>query len=369
MQSMVVADKAGHIGLVAPGRVPRRQPDNDLWGLAPAPGWDARYDWDGWLPFDALPQWRDPEKGYLATANQRIVPADYPHFLSSNWAAPYRQQRIEQVLDSRRKHSLAELQALQADTRSLAVPKLLPWLQKAQSAHPLAAAAKQQLAGFDGEMAADKPAPLIYWAWQRQLGLAMLGDDLAVLDAKALGSRTFLDAIEAMLARDDARWCDDQRTPAAETCAQQADRAFGAALDELQALQGPDPAAWRWGQAHQLRAEHRPFSNVKPLARWFELRAPVGGDTHTVNVSRVNLRADGRTGELYLNEHGPSLRAVYDLADPAKSGFMHSSGQSGIPWSRHYKDLLPRWVAVQYLPVWGQPGAPKAVLSLKPSGG
>lgn len=367
MQSMVVADKAGHIGLVAPGRVPRRQPDHDLWGLAPAPGWDARYDWDGWLPFDALPQWRDPEKGYLATANQRIVPPDYPHYLSSSWAAPYRQQRIEQVLDSRRQHSLAELQALQADTRSLAVPRLLPWLLKARTAHPLAEAARQQLAGFDGEMAADKPAPLIYWAWQRHLGLAILADDLAVLDAKALGSRTFLDAIEGILERDDGRWCDDQRTPAVETCAQQADKALAGALDELQQQQGADPAAWRWGRAHQLRAEHRPFSNVKLLARWFELRAPVGGDTHTVNVSRVNLKADGRTGELYLNEHGPSLRAVYDLADPGQSSFMHSSGQSGIPWSPHYQDLLPRWVAVQYLPVWGQ-GAAKAVLTLKPGG-
>ncbi|HSQ71431.1 MAG TPA: penicillin acylase family protein, partial [Rubrivivax sp.] len=50
MQNMAVADRAGRIGFVAPGRVPLRQPANDLHGLVPSPGWDARYDWAGWVP-------------------------------------------------------------------------------------------------------------------------------------------------------------------------------------------------------------------------------------------------------------------------------------------------------------------------------
>lgn len=365
MQNMVVADDQGRIGYVAPGRVPLRRPDNDLRGLAPAPGWDARYDWAGWLPFEALPQQRDPARGYLATANQRIVPADYPHFLTSQWTLPYRQQRIEQMLDAKPRHSLADLREQQADIKSLATPPGLAWLQKARSSHPLAAAAQNQLAGFDGTMAADRAAPLIYWSWRRQLLKAVLGDDLDVLSAQAVGNRPFFDAMEGILARDDGSWCDDRRTPVAETCAQQADAAFSATLDELQALQGADPAAWRWGQAHQARAEHRPFSKVRALAKVFELRAPVGGDTYTVNVSRVNLRADSTTGEYYLDEHGPSLRALYDLGDASQSRFMHSSGQSGIPWSPHFRDFLPRWVAVDYAPVWPK-GAPEAVLRLAP---
>ncbi len=366
MQNMVVADDQGHIGLVAPGRVPLRKPENDLWGLVPAPGWDARYDWAGWLPWDALPKAVDPAKGYIATANQRIVPSDYPHYLTSNWAAPYRQQRIEQLLDAKPKHSAAELRAMHGDVTSLAAPPALAWLRKASSTHALATAAQKQLEGFEGQMAADKAAPLIYWAWQRNLAKLILGDELGVLSDRALGSRTFNDTIEAVLVRNDAYWCDDKRTPAPETCAQQVDAAFTAALDELQALQGPDPAAWRWGRAHQARAEHRPFSNVKAMARFFELRSPVGGDTFTINVSRVNLKADSNTGEFYLDEHGPSLRAVYDIGDPSKSGFMHSSGQSGIPWSPLYRSFLPRWVAVDYAPVWAQ-GSPQAVLMLSPA--
>ena len=104
---------------------------------------------------------------------------------------------------------------------------------------------------------------------------------------------------------------------------------------------------------------------MKALARWFELRAPVGGDTYTVNVSRVNLKPDATTGELYLDEHGPSLRAIYDLGEPANSRFMHSSGQSGIALSPHYRSFVERWAKVAYVPVWS--GAPEHTLLLQPS--
>lgn len=366
MLNMVVADRAGAIAMVAPGRVPVRRDDNDLKGIAPAPGWDARYDWQGWLPFDALPQLRDPAAGFIATANQRVIAPDSPHFLTQDWALPYRFRRIVQMIEKRDRHSLADLQAMQADVRSLAVGRLLPRLLRTRSDHPLASAATKTLAAFTGTMAADSPAPLIYWSWLRHLSQRVLADELGqALYDRTLGSRGYFDALESVMASDDAWWCDDKTTPAVETCDQQSTAALGEALDELRTLQGDEVASWRWGRTHLARAEHRPFSHVKALAPWFELRTPVGGDTYTVNVSRVGLRPDPTTGELYLDEHGPSLRAVYDLADRSKSGVMHSSGQSGIPWSPQYRDFLPQWAAVKYVPLWPK-DAPAATLTIRP---
>ncbi len=366
MQNMLVADAEGHIAMVSPGRVPIRKPDNDLGGMAPAPGWEARYDWDGFLAADQLPQLRDPAKGYIANANQKIVPPGYPYFISHTWALPYRHQRIEQLLDARPQHSLDELRAMQADVKSLAVQRLLPRLLHARSEHPLAAAAMAQLEGFDGTMAADKAAPLIYWSWHRHLSQRVLADEVgpAIYD-RLLGQRGYFDALEGVLARDDGWWCDDKSTAAVETCNSQVNAAFGAALDELQALQGADPAAWQWGRAHQARSEHRPFSRVNLLARWFEQRAPVGGDTYTVNVGRVSLKADASTGEYYLDEHGPSLRGLYDLADRSRSRVVHSTGQSGIPWSPLYRSLAGRWLQVQDVPLFPPADAPLQVLTVK----
>ena len=365
MQNMVVADKAGHIGLVLPGRVPVRKAENDLHGLAPAPGWDERYDWQGYLPFEALHREIDPQQGWIATANQRTVPADYPHFLTSEWALPYRQQRIEQLLKAKPRHSLDDLRAMHADVKSLATPVLLPWLVKAQSDHPLSAAAKQQLTGFDGSMVADRAAPLIFWVWARHLTDAVFADELGPLYEQLLSGRTFRDALEGVMLRNDAWWCDDKNTQPVESCDALADLAWKRALDELQTLYGKDAAAWRWGKAHQARSEHRPFSRVTALAGWFELRSPVGGDSFTVNVSRVSFKADATTGERYLDEHGPSLRALYDLGDPAQSRVMHSSGQSGIPWSPLYRNFVQPWTQVEYVPLWPE-GQPAARLRIQP---
>ena len=366
MQNMAVADRDGRIGFVAAGQVPLRHADNDLHGRAPAPGWDARYDWIGWVPPDRTPRRIDPADGALATANQRIHEPDYPYFISSDWALPYRQQRIEQLLASRPRHSMDDLAAMQADQKSLATLELLPMLRQARSMHPLAAEVKPLLASFDGEMAAQDAAPLIYWAWLRQLSAALFSDDLgSALWERTLG-RSFFDATVGVMARDDGSWCDDRNTPAVrETCGMVNDLALTRALDELQARLGSDVQRWKWGHVHQARSEHRPFSRVKALAPFFELRSPVGGDTYTVNVSRVGLKPDAATGELYLDEHGPSLRALYDLADPSQSRVMHSTGQSGLFFSPLYRSFVTAWTEVRYLPLWAR-GEPERRLRVLP---
>lgn len=366
MQNMVVAD-ASRIAVVSAGRVPVRKADNDLKGQVPAPGWDARYDWAGFLDPVLTPREVDPARGWIATANQRIHPASYPHYLTSEWALPYRQQRIEALLAARPKHDLDSLAAIQADQFSLAAVKLLPFLRQARSTHPLAEEAYKVLASFEGRMAADEPGPLIFWAWTRHLTQGLLADEVGAAHyERLLGQRNFRDAVEGILERGDIWWCDDKTTAdTAETCQQQLDTALTRTLHELQLAHGSNLAQWRWGDAHQMRAEHRPFSKVRALAPLFELRAPSGGDTYTVNVSRVNLRADPATGEFYLHEHGPSLRALYDLKDPGQSRFMHSSGQSGIALSPFYRSFLAPWAEVKYVPVWPSGGVTQ-VLTLAP---
>lgn len=365
MQNMVVADREGHIGEVSAGRVPLRKPENDLKGQVPSPGWDARYDWQGYLEPTWTPRELDPPRGWIATANQRIHPVDYPHYITNEWALPYRMQRIEQLLGAKPLHDLASLRAIQSDQLSLATVRLLPFLRKATSSHPLAAAAMQQLDGFDGTMAADKAAPIIFQAWARQLAQGLFADELGTQTWER-STRVYREATEGVLERNDAWWCDDKTTAAVETCQQQIDAAFTRALDELQAAQGADPAGWRWGRQHIARSEHRPFTRVKALSGWFELRTQVGGDTYTVNVSRVTLKPDPTTGEMYLDEHGPSLRALYDLGDPAQSRFMHSTGQSGILFSPNYRSFVERWTKVEDVPVWPA-GAPLSTLVIAPT--
>ena len=78
MQNIVYADDAGHIGLMLPGRVPLRSEKNDSFGLVPAPGWDGRYDWQGFIPPDDMVAIENPASGRIATANNDTQPEGYP---------------------------------------------------------------------------------------------------------------------------------------------------------------------------------------------------------------------------------------------------------------------------------------------------
>lgn len=362
-QNMLLAERDGDIAFIAPARVPIRKPEHDLHGLLPAPGWDARYDWSGQtIPFEQLPFERAPARGWLASANQKIHGADYRPHLSHEWATPWRQQRIEQLLQARPRHDLDSLAAMQADELSLGAQPLLPLFRGLKTGDASLDAALQR---FDGQMRADSRVAPLFWAWVRQLTEGLLADDLGeALYQRALASSSFRTAVEGIVTRDDARWCNDRRTPQAESCAQQAQAALQRALAELRQQLGADSERWRWDRLHRMKAEHRPFSRVALLRPLFELSSPASGDTFTVNVSRVRLRADW-VGDFYTADHGPALRALYDLGDPTRGRVMISTGQSGLPWSRHYGDLLAPWMRVDYLPLWQAPAV--ATLELKPS--
>ena len=46
----------------------------------------------------------------------------------------------------------------------------------------------------------------------------------------------------------------------------------------------------------------------------------------------------------FARTHAGGFRGLYDLADPERSRFMITTGQSGHIFSRHYRDLVPLWI-------------------------
>jgi penicillin amidase len=145
-----------------------------------------------------------------------------------------------------------------------------------------------------------------------------------------------------------ARWCDDITTPAVETCAEMKTRALELALADLKKRLGPDRAKWRWDALHFVRAVHRPFSNVPQIARFFELDAPISGDSNTVDVAGYSIEDDDAP---FVDRHGPSLREIIDFGDLENSRFIQSTGQSGNRLSPFYANLFDRWRAVGSVPM------------------
>ncbi len=364
MQNVVIADSAGNIAYKAIGKTPIRAAENDIRGIAPAPGWEAKYDWAGYLPYAQTPA-DDGKKGWISTANQRIHTADFPHFMGQDWATPERFDRIEALLSASSKHDMASMQRIHADTVSTPTKRMLPVLQKTASNHPLAAAAQDQFKGFDSDMKASSAAPLIFAAWADELARGLVIPKLGEEKFKRLyGKRHFRGVVELVMLGSDAAaspsvsafWC------APQSCAEVSSAALSRALDKLQTMQGADIKTWNWGAAHVARSIHRPFGNVAPLAKYFDVTVPTGGDPWTVNVGQYWLNEK----QPYQNRHAASLRHVFDLSDLEKSGFMYQTGQSGLVWSPRYRDMSEDWAAVQYRPLQMSPASFASELNLKP---
>ncbi len=339
MQNTVYADDAGHIGLILPGRVPLRSDANDASGLVPAPGWDGRYDWQGFVPPEKMVSVSDPSSGQIATANNKTVPEDYPYVLSRQWEPPYRYDRIEQLLAQSPKNSPARFAAMQNDIIDLYALALKQRLIKAGPFAQGDAPAANLISAWNGAMEADRPEPLIFAAWARALARRIYADELGPQFRSFWAYRPeftlrVLDGVEG-----EQRWCDDRATPEVEDCASRIRLALHDAVTELSARYGGDPSRWRWGVPHKAFNIQQPFGSFPVIGGFFNREITVSGGPFTL------LRADNAMAspEPYAAVHGAGYRGVYDLANPDASRYIISTGQSGNLYSPHYDDLMALW--------------------------
>ena len=167
---------------------------------------------------------------------------------------------------------------IQADVTSLAMRELLP---KLLGTRPRSEEARKALAAARANGTAPwqpgRAEPLIAWAWWRELTRAIYADELGdAFRQNWLARAVFLTNV---LSGDPgpARWCDDVRTPAVETCEELLAQSLEAALADLSKRYGSDQASWRWGEAHIARHEHRPFGRQPLLARIFDITRALAG--------------------------------------------------------------------------------------------
>jgi penicillin G amidase len=339
MQNIVYADDAGQIGLILPGRVPLRSKYNDSLGLVPAPGWDGRYDWQGFIPPKEMVSIMDPSSGQIATANNKTAPDNYPYTLTREWDVSYRYDRIEQLLAQSTRNSPARFAAMQNDIIDLYAIALKRRLVAAGPFAAQDAEAARLVENWNGAMDANRPEPLIFAAWARALARRIYADELGPRFDSFWGYRPeftlrVLDGVEG-----EQRWCDDRATPQVEDCPSRIRLALHDAVSELSAQFGSGPARWRWGVPHKAIHSEQPFGSFPLIGPLFNREIEVSGGPFTL------LRADNYMGSTrpYAAIHGAGYRGVYDLGNPDASRYMISTGESGNLFSPHYDDLMRLW--------------------------
>jgi penicillin amidase len=362
-ENIVFADTGGTIGFIAPARIPIRRDGN---GWLPMPGWTGAFDWTGFIPFAELPQATNPGSGHFVSANNKIVPDSYPHFLTRDWDLPNRAERIEQLLAAATPQSPTASAAIQADTLSFAARRLVPLMTRIVPDDNTSREAVERLQAWDFRMDAAKVEPLLFTAWLRtfahDLFFRQLGDAAeAYWDLRPR-------VIEAVLSSH-PEWCGDpqaKQPAAAADCDALLASTLDAALASLRRAYGPEMAQWQWGREHIAEFVHPVFSRIAPLRAvlpgWAQLTIPTDGGFDTVNRGATTIRDEAHP---FAQRFGAGLRMITDLAAPADSRMIAVPGQSGNPLSPHFGDMVQPWRDFRYL-VPGRAAA-VATLTLEPA--
>lgn len=335
-QNFVYADREGNIGYQLPGRIPIRATGR---GLVPVPGWTGEHEWTGEIPFDDLPTMLNPARGYVVTANNQIVPDRYRHFISSEWDPGYRARRIESLLAGPRL-DLEHMRKVQADLTSIPGQVLVGALHDVRPSTDPAASLLRELLVWDGVLRPDSSAAAIYEVLRitllEEIFAPVLGKDL--FERYRRHAQFWQIALLRIVQDPTSPWWGPEGRDALVT------RALTKTARTLTEKLGPDRTKWQWGRLHVMRFMH-PIGRVPGLGWIFNATSPpTGGDGFTVNNAGFNA----------LNFRQivvASYRQIIDVADWDRSISIHTTGQSGLPFHKHYRDFVPLWASGRYHPM------------------
>jgi penicillin amidase len=338
-ENMIWIDRSGDIGWQAAGIAPQRK---NWSGLVPVPG-DGRFEWAGYLPIQSLPSVYNPPKGYWATANENLVPVDYPHKDATgySWADTYRADRVNEVLGTSRKHTMADMMRLQFDYLSIPARQLVPHLANLKSLDPATESARQRLLAWDFVLDKNSIEAGIYVAWEKKINENAV-KTFVPEKGRALYKDLPLSRVIEWIAT---------ANPGFGAKPIEARDAFlinslQQAVTDLTAKLGPDMKKWQYGQPsyHHVLIKH-PLSNAVNAETRKKLEAgplPRGGYAST----------PGMTGGSDNQTSGASFRIVADARDWDLTMFTNAPGQSGDPSSPFYRNLFEYWANDQHFPVY-----------------
>jgi penicillin amidase len=352
-QNLVYADREGHIGYQAPGKIPIRRVGTGDW---PVPGWDPKYEWAGYIPFQAMPTEFDPSDGIIVTANQAVAPKSYKYDLTNDWDYGYRSQQILDRIRRAGKLDAGKMASIQLDTKNLNAEMLVPYLLRIGIDDDFDRQGQDVLRGWDFSQPADSAAAAYFnIVWRNLLSLAF-HDQLPESAWPDGGSRWF-EVIRTLVNQPNSSWWDDLRTPQRESRDDILRESLVDARAEITTKMAREPSNWQWGRLHKLTLTNQTLgdSGVGVVERLFN-RGPyeLGGGSSLVNATAWDA------SEGYTVTATPSMRMVVDLSDFDKSRWINLTGVSGHAFSSNYTDQTDLWVKGETLPWAFSKGAVEA---------
>lgn len=340
--NLVIAGADGRIGYHLAGSIPLRSWD----GALPAPAAVVGRGWEGTWPRDRHPAVTGPARDFIATANN-LQAAGLDGAIGADWPVPFRAERITRALAVRRDWTPEATLALQRDVRSQLADRAIG--RAIETARRMGEAeAADTLAGWDRMVEVDSRGAPLFYTWFYGLRSLVAADEWAAAPDRALFP--VVSMLKVLEEADANPWVDDVGTPdTRETLAELEERAMAAAIEKLRGRS--------WGEVHEERHAH-PLGSNAWLERLFGFHVgpyPAPGGPNTVRPDAYQLWQQLRPGgpsPPWTSEYGPSERLVVEMtpSGPLARALL-PTGQSGNPFSPHYRDMNAPWRAGELAPL------------------
>jgi penicillin amidase len=321
-------------GPVVSGRLPiRSQRESTL----PYPVLDGTDNWTGWIPFEEMPHSYNPSRGWVGSANHKVVDDDYPYYYSSYFSHSYRYRRLRELLGSESVKDVSDHWQYQRDTRNMLTISIAPLMARALLDHADTEQLGQILSDWDLQDDTDLAAPVVFHSVYGEFAKLVFEDELGTeLTAALLGNPYFWqERLGQMIVAGRSTWFDDIRTEdISEDLAALFHNAATLILGDLTQSLGENPAEWRWGDVHQIEF-------TSPLRRRGVGKDLLGAGSHPFPGSGETLhRGIYNFTKPFDTTISASLRMVVDLGDTDKILAVLPGGQSGRLFDAHRNDQV-----------------------------
>jgi penicillin G amidase len=329
-QNFVFASKSGDIAIWQQGKFPARW---DRQGLYIMPGQDTSYGWQGFIPQTENPHSKNPERGFLESANQRPVDSTYPYFIPGSYITP-RGITIENKLAAMTGITPADMMALQNDYFNTLAEDAKGILVGYVKESELNAAEKKYLEIFknwDLMASPDSKGQTIYQCWWDSLEVEIWKDELSKVKPEAPWPQR--QTLMELLKKDSAnKFVDNINTSQKETLYDVVTIALKKASSNLVKQEAAGKLEWTKFKNPTV------YHLIKDLKGFARPGLNVGGNGDIVNA--------------VTHSHGPSWRMIVQMTSPTEAYGVYPGGQSGNPGSKFYDDYIDNWVAGKYNKLW-----------------
>ncbi len=334
--SVVGADRDGHIGCLVRAIVPER---NRVNGWLPVPGWSGEHEWRGMIPFERMPLEMDPARGFIVTANNRLVDSDHPDYLLTDCHPSTRASRVATRIERIGGLNPGDMVDILRDTDSAPAREITARILASGVIE--GAALRAVLAGWDGRMDAGLTAPTIYFGIRQEM-TRILGNLSGLLETAKHPATSPAPGVSPLA----QLWWTLPNLLRHDDTSLLGGRDWNSVIHEAVQKVAAGPVPVSWGAAH-LPVMIHPLSHLFPDAPGVAapVSHPTGGDGDCVLATGA-LPATGAR-----SVYGPVARYVFDLADWDNSRWIVLHGASGAAGHAHYQDQNPLWAKGEMVPM------------------